>query len=189
METTSNHAQETLDRMGKSRECSWCKHPRKSVYRAGMCTHCYRIKRNLVRLHREVQRLRKTAAPHPRFGVIPFQLDHEYRIALEMAEAARCEGRKYGSIHRDDITNLKLEHEFSFISKRFLKRDLYRNDAWLFECFSASQKRHLFYITSLMTREFLRNNRRAIAAGQVSGLSIDQVISGRSHGSFRVEEI
>jgi hypothetical protein len=188
MQGTANGAQEILERIGKRVTCGWCKHPGIQVYRAGLCRHCYHIKTELVRLHQKVHHSRETGVPHPRFGSIPSEWDLKYKIAIRMAESAQSEGRMYGSISRDEITNLRLEHEFNLISKRLLKRDLYRNKACLFECFTACEKRYVFYIISLMSREILRKNRRASATYDVTGFSVDDVLAKRSRGTFRVEE-
>ena len=61
----------------------------------------------------------------------------------------------------DDIGGLELEPEFSFISKRFVKKDLYHGDANLFDwTFNANQKKVIFYLLSLMSREYLRRRRK-----------------------------
>jgi hypothetical protein len=105
-----------------------------------------------------------------------------------MAEAAQSEGRVYGDAHREHVTSLKLEKEFGFISKHLLKKDVYRHGDYLFDSFTAAQKRQLFYIVSLMSREYLRKNRRKIASLAVQGRSTEEVRETRSFHTFRVEE-
>jgi hypothetical protein len=105
-----------------------------------------------------------------------------------MAELAQGEGCKYSDVHRAAVTDLDLEWEFGFISKRLLKVDLYSHAAYLFEPFHASQKRQLLDILSRMTREYERRKRRSIAWGLVEALPIEEVLDNRARGTYRVEE-
>jgi len=120
----------------------------------GLCRHCYDIRGKINRLRKQVEEHKKTA------GGIPFELDYLYRTALAMEKDAKIEGQKYGQVYADDITGLRLEHEFSEISKRFVRRDLYYGKANLFGwSFTPSQKRLLFYLLSLMSRAHLSRTR------------------------------
>ena len=105
-----------------------------------------------------------------------------------MAEAAQTEGRIYGFL-AGDVTPLDLEHEFCFISEKFLKKDLYRHSVDLFTCFSPVQRRLLKFILSRMSREYLRRNRRRRAWFKVQmGRTVKQALKERFFGTYRVEE-
>jgi hypothetical protein len=180
-------AQEALDWIARHEACEWCKHPFKDIYRAGLCRHCYSIKRELRALHHKVEHAKRSTIPR-RDGLISPLLSLDYMTAIDMAENAQWEGRKYGSLYNDDITSLDLEHEFCFISKRFLKKDLYNHDAFLFDHFTVSQKRYLLYILSRMSREYLRRKRRMRSANKVIAKEVEEVLKERFLGTYRVEE-
>jgi hypothetical protein len=105
-----------------------------------------------------------------------------------MAEDAQWEGRKYGSLHDEDVRSLDLEHELSFISKKFVKKDLYKGEAHWFDSLSVSQRRSLLYVLSKMGREYLRRKRRLRCVHRVQDKEIKQVLKGRSRGTYRVEK-
>ena len=120
------------------------------------------------RLSAEVKELKNRGKGHPRFGPVPPALDFRFRAALKMEENAKAEGDIYGNVAKYDVGGLKLEHELSFISKRFVKKDLYYGDANLFDwTFSADQKRVIFYLLSLMSREYLCRRRKWLTADLV----------------------
>jgi hypothetical protein len=187
MPVRCDFAQEHLDSIGHREACEWCKHPFKDVYRAGLCRHCYKIKSELRALHNKVEHAKRSTIPR-RGDLISPMLSLDYMTAIDMAEDAQWEGRKYGSLYNDDVTSLDLEHEFCFISKTFLTRDLYNNSAFLFDRFTASQKRYLLYILSRMSREYLRRKRRFRSIWRVVGKDIKEVLEARSPGTYRVEE-
>jgi len=135
-----------------------------------------------------VEHAKRVGEPHRGQGKIPFLLRFDYKAAIEMAEAAQCEGRKYGSICKHDLTSLDLESEFSFISRKFLKEDLYYGDAYLFDCFSGSQKGNILYIISRMSRTYQRRKRRRIAVNIVTPKSMKRVLKDRAMGTYRVEK-
>jgi hypothetical protein len=186
--TADDPAQEFLDRIVDRKACDWCKHPDKPVHRGGLCSHCYKIKTELRRLHRRVEDRTARGTVHPMFGL--GNLRFEYTVAIDMAEAAQWEGRKYGSPNKGDVTPLDLEHEFEFIGEKFLKKDLYRHSVALFQhFFTPSQRRLLMYILSKMSREYLRRNRRSLAWLDVQGgRTVEEALKERAFGTYRVEE-
>ncbi len=94
-------------------------------------------------------------------GPVPLALDFDYRAALAMEKDAKGEGKAYGRLYYADITGLDVEHEFSDISRRFVRKDLYHGDTNLFDwSFQPNQKRLLFYLLSLMSRARLRRTRQ-----------------------------
>ena len=184
IETLDDSAQKHLERVAANELCNWCRYPYKPIYRGGLCRHCYGIKAELKRLHKEVVDRRARGDVHPKFGLGILEFD--YVTAINMAEAAQSEGRMYGSLYNRQVTPLDLEHEFSFISERFLKKDLYRNSVDLFSDFTLAQRRLLKYIVSRLAREEFRRNRRNLAKPQ--GQTIQQALNERFHGTYRVEE-
>jgi hypothetical protein len=152
---------EFLESLSEQKTCGWCRYPLKRVYRAGLCRHCYDIRLEVNRLRKKVEAAKIKGGGHPRFGPVPFELDFDYRVALEMEKDAKIEGQTYGEIATRTIYGLELETEMSFLSKQFLKKDLYYGEANLFDwSFSPDQKKVLFYLLSLMIREQLRKTRR-----------------------------
>ena len=179
-------AQKHLEFVADEEPCNWCRYPYKPIYSGGLCRHCYEIKAELKQLHREVEDRKAHGAGHPMFGL--GNLEFEYIAAIDMAEAAQTEGRIYGFL-AGDVTPLDLEHEFCFISEKFLKKDLYRHSVDLFTCFSPVQRRLLKFILSRMSREYLRRNRRRRAWFKVQmGRTVKQALKERFFGTYRVEE-
>jgi hypothetical protein len=180
-------AQEWLESIADRHACGWCKNPDKPVCCGGLCRHCYDIKIELRRLHREVEERKARGAVHPRFGL--GELGFHYIAAIDMAESAQCKGREYGPLSKGEAP-LDFEHEFSSISEKFLKKDLYRHSVAQATAFSPSQRRLLVYLLSMMSREYLRRKRRSMAwfRIQVTGRTIEQALRERFPGTYRVEE-
>jgi hypothetical protein len=183
---TEEPAREWLQSISDRHACDWCKHPDKPIYHCGLCRHCYDIKTELRHLHREVEERKARGAVHPRFGL--GDLEFHYIVAIDMAESAQCEGREYGPLSKGDHP-LEVEHELSFISEKFLRKDLYRHSVALAEAFSPSQRRLLIYLLSRMTREFLRRRRRSGARLRktMTGRTVEQALGERFPGTYRVE--
>jgi len=113
--------------------------------------------------------------------------EFELRVAINMAEAAQLEGRMYGALNRDSVSNLDLEHAFGELSGGLLGGlDLYHHSANLFECFTESQNRYLMYLLSRMLREYNRRHHRQRVSYQFE--SLDQTFRNRASGTYRVEE-
>jgi hypothetical protein len=184
--TLDDSAQRYLGSITEKEMCTWCRYPYKPTYSGGLCRHCYDIKAELRRLHREVEERKAHGAVHPTFGLGSLQFD--YIAAIDMAEAAQGEGRVYGSLSKGDAP-LDLEHEFGFISQKFLKKDLYRNSVDLFTYFTPPQRRLLMYVLSRMSREYLRRNRRKRAWYDIQkGRTTKQALEERFFGTYRVEK-
>ncbi|MGD0125283.1 MAG: hypothetical protein ABSF46_07995 [Terriglobia bacterium] len=188
MQVRGDFVQEHLDSISRREACGWCKHPFKDIYRSGLCRHCYKIKTELGALHQEVEHVKRAGKPYRGKVLISPSLKLAYMTALRMAEEAQWEGRKYGSLYNDDITSLDVQRELSFISKRFLKKDLYENCVYLFDCYNLSQKRNLLHILSMMSREYLRRKRRFRCRWEVVDKEIRHVLKGRFRGTYRVEK-
>jgi hypothetical protein len=186
VETLDDSAQKHLELVAARETCDWCKYPDKQIYRGGLCRRCDGIKAELKHLHKEVQERMARGDVHPKFGLGALEFD--YVTATYMAEAAQSEGRMYGSLCNREVTPLDLEHEFSFISKRFLKKDVYRNSVDLYTYFTLPQRRLLKYIVSRLARDELRRNRRNLARFEAQGRTIEQALNERFPGTYRVEE-
>jgi hypothetical protein len=168
MPTNREYAEEFLRRLSDRATCDWCKHPVKPVYRTGLCQHCYDIRRKQNRLRKKIEEYKK------KLGEIPFEMDDlalryrnaladlefRYRAAMAMEKDAKAECEGYGEMYAANIDGLNLEHQFSFISTKFVHQDLYHGDANLFDrSFTLNQKRLLSYLLSLMSRAYLRRTR------------------------------
>ena len=142
-------------------KCDWCKDPRGKIARSGLCWSCYRIKNTVAKLQSKMDKHKKRQVR------IPFELRFDLTLGKQMARLAKAEGARYGSIHRENISGLDIEHELSSLSKHFLGKDLFFGDANLFQwSFSLSQRRLIFYVLSRLQREFLKRHRRTIAGSR-----------------------
>ncbi len=178
-------AEDSLNGIKTRRRCVWCRHPSKVVYCRGMCRHCYDIRQELRRLHKQVKRAKARFPEWPLANRLA-RLELDYMTAIEMAESAQILGRAYEG-YLDNTTALDLENEFRWLSRRFLRRDLFNHDSFLFECFSPVHRRYLMYIVSRINQEYLRLNRRKMATGSVIGKTMNEVLADRSWGTYRVE--
>ena len=173
--------------------CSWCRNPWKPVYRkSGMCRSCYEIRRELRSLHKRVKETEaKYGKDWLKLGLRSLrfhQLEVGYSVAIEMAESAQILGRSYHGL-LDEASTLECEQEFRSLSKRFLKKDLYTHNAFMFEHFSPVHRRFLMYLISAMMQEYYSRNRRKMAHARViMGDGIKEVLRGRAWGTYRVED-
>ena len=84
-----------------------------------------------------------------------------------MVELAEHEGEFYFRFAHP-VTGLELEHELSYVSERWIRKDLFHGWANILDwSFDPTQKRLLYYILRKMIVEYLRANRRNIAEGNV----------------------
>ena len=128
--------------------------------RTGLCRHCNRIRLGLQKLEREAQKF------IVEYGDLPPRLDFDLRTQRQMAEDARWEGCRYGSLFDDDFIGTKLEDEFRFLSKQLTGCDLFFGlTSALNYSFSQNQRRFLFYLLSLMSRGIVRKHRRTRGMG------------------------
>jgi|SRR5580658_1069552 hypothetical protein len=153
MPINDDYAQKLLLDLSNVSACQWCKHPRKPIYRVNLCRQCYDIRGKINRFRKKIEEYKRK-----RRGT-PFGLKYLYLTALEMEKDAKIEGQAYGQA-ADGITGLRLEHEFSFVSRRWVHQDLFYGDANLFDwSFTPHQKRLLFHLLSLMSRAYLSRTR------------------------------
>ena len=154
MTTNHDYVKDFLRGLKDRSTCKWCKHPKKPIYMVELCRRCYDIRGKINRFRKEIDEYKKEGEE------IPLPLDFLYRVAQAMEKDAKFEGQMYGQLWVDDITGLKLEHEFSSISEGFVREDLYNGFATLFNSwFTPNQKKILFYLLSLMSRANLRRTR------------------------------
>ncbi len=155
---TKEYAARFLEQMHSDATCDWCKHPEKSLYRAGLCRHCYNISREVSKLESLAQKYKEIKRP------VSFDLDLRLKAARKMVHLAKMEGSAYGDIHTKHVTGLDIEHLFSRLSKALIKKDLYYGAVNVFDrSFSPDQKRLIYYLLSKLWRERLRRSRRSAA--------------------------
>jgi hypothetical protein len=175
-------ARDRLEGIFNRELCSWCKYPYKKIHRAGLCRHCYSLKTELRQTYRTYLARKAKSRTHDDM----FMPEYNLRVAINMAEAAQIEGRVYGELDKVPVSNLELEHAFGLLSRKFLHKNLYHHDAFLFECFSASQKQYLMYIISRMIREHSRRHRRTRVVYDTGTLR--ETLKNRARGTYRVED-
>jgi hypothetical protein len=172
--TDDDYAEDFLGRLSDRSACQWCKHPNKRIYLKGLCRHCYDIRGKINRLHRTINEYKKKLGKMPlleaddvilRYRNGLAEVEVHYQVAIEMEKDAKTEGEAYEQMYTAQIDGLTLEHQFSFISAKFVHQDLYHGDANLFDwSFTPNQKRLLSYLMSLMSSAYLRRTRWKRAA-------------------------
>jgi hypothetical protein len=114
-----------------------------------------------------------------------------------MVQSAQGEGRMYSQFYEEDLNDLKLEHEWRILSERYVGEDLFYGivDA-LNLSLGVNQRRYIFYLLSLMNREWMRKNRRSLAYGIVQQATLDKppqprpVVVGRmNYSTGKVERV
>jgi hypothetical protein len=161
---TNDYPRTFLEQIHREPSCEWCKHPEKSLYAAGLCRHCYRIRQKVSNLESTVRLCKE------RKQSISFGLDFRLKTARKMVNLAKMEGSRYGNLDRKNVTGVDLEHQFSLLSKSLVREDLYFGLANLFDwSFSPDQKRLIYYLISKVMREQSRRSRRGRAIALVIG--------------------
>lgn len=152
-----------MESMGSRVVCRWCKHPKEEVMRKiGLCAHCNRLRREMIRLENIAEQSERER------GGITHDLYFRLKVQRKKIEAAQDEGEKYGYLFADFISGLDLEHELRLVSGRFVNKDFFYSDAsWLNLVFSPLQRKHLYYMLSLMNREYMRQNRHKFAMSKI----------------------
>jgi hypothetical protein len=108
------------------------------------------------------------------YGGLTFTMKWELDVQRAMVESAQNEGRRYGRFYDEDLNDLKLEHEWRVLSEHSVGEDLFYGivDA-LNASLDVNQRRYVFYLLSLVNREWLRSNRRSIAYGIVQQATLE----------------
>jgi len=143
-----------FESLNSAKACNWCRHPnRKVLTRIGLCPHCNRIRKKVRRLESQLSDQRGVAHPI---------LEFEHKRATTKADLCKLEGDLYGKI--DSKSQLDLEHELDKLSRWYVHKRLFSHDAsWLGSVIPPQQRRVLFYLLSLMNREYMRLNRDELA--------------------------
>jgi hypothetical protein len=134
-------------------------HPSKRRLRkVRLCTSCNRLKLRLKKLEADADQQRQQGGGRP-------YLEREIRIHRTMIDCVQGEGRKYGRLYDDDLQPLRFEHEWRLLADRFLHADqmFYGYANSLNYSFGVNQRRYIFYLLSLMNREYSQRNRKRIA--------------------------
>jgi hypothetical protein len=156
------YAAEFLEGYINKVKCQWCQDPSRELYRARLCRHCYGISRRLAKAEKTMLAA-KSSPMHVSHSHIIW-LDLQVKTAQKMVDLAKADGLRYGAIHERQVTGLDLEHQFSLLSQRFLRKDFFYGQANLFDwSFSADQKRLIFYLLAQLHREFNRRHRKGVA--------------------------
>ena len=154
------HVADSMEFLRNLETCEWCRHPKRRVLRRiRLCRHCNRLRLRLKSLEAEAagfQMQNRRPAAH---------LEYPLAVQRKMIECAQAEGRMYGRLYDDDFGPLGFEHEWRMVSQHYVrKHDMFygiANDLdW---SFTLNQKRYVFYLLSLMNREWMRQHRRDIA--------------------------
>ena len=158
------HCQSILASIESEPTCAWCKHPHKRLYRRGLCGHCHRLQRKLAERERVTASWEARGEDEPAWNR---EVQWRLNVARNMVDLAKAEGEAYGDIHQRKVDGITLEYLFrhlgmSFLGKRFFLREYpsYGGSALFDLCFSPNQMRVMFYLVSVLMREFRRKKRR-----------------------------
>jgi hypothetical protein len=154
-----------IDGLRQHTTCDWCRHPWEPISRAGLCSHCYNIRRKLLALTKLIK---------DQGSSIEREID--YKIALRKSQLARAEGLHYGNLHKRTISALDLEHELTDLAKKLVNKRIFYGDAtsigW---ALPFDQRMYVFYLLSLVQRQYLRQNRHQMAQRETEGMSLAEV--------------
>jgi len=187
-----DYCADTMEHIRNRTTCEWCHHPKRPVMqRTKLCKHCNRIRLILNTLE---ERNRAFAEKH---GGLTFTMQWEVDVQRAMVQSAQGEGKMYGRFYDEDLNDLKLEHEWRILSERYVGQDLFYGivDA-LNASLGVNQRRYIFYLLSLLNREWMRKNRRSLAYGIVQQATLDKppgprpVVVGRiDYSTGKVERV
>lgn len=156
--------QNFLDGLFSLPSCSWCMDHSRPLYgkRLRLCSSCRSIRATIRKLEKRVGRHRRplrSGFDHDRY---------ELDVAKSMKMLARCDGIEFGAINTKDITGLDLEHIFNEVSRMVVRKDLFGNDALMFDqCYTLPQLRLLYYQMSRLARIRRRKYRKFRAAQEL----------------------
>src|ERR1700730_6844363 len=154
-----------FEKLAQQVRCGWCCHPRQTKLTSGLCSHCYRIRRQVLSLESQIKD-----------EGLSIERKHDYKVALRKAQLARSEGLRYGNINKRDISALDLEHELDDLAKNFVNQKIFYGEAtsigWRLP---SNQRMYVFYLLSLMQREYLRRNRHRMAEFDIAGMTLAEV--------------
>lgn len=136
-----------------TRKCMWCQDPERGIHRKGLCSHCYRIERQIAKGTAEVDRLKRIGQPRT-------IAEWELRSAEAKAGLAKQDGKAYGNISTRQVTGGELRAAFAYLSKELARTDLFRGLDTVFDHgFSPNQKGLLLHLLSKIIRARRRKNR------------------------------
>ena len=132
----------------KPGRCEWCSSPFRPIYRAGLCSHCYRIRMEKRRLAEDAGRVLKRKGGAT-WNSLDLSLRCDCWIAEEMEETARAEGDSLEFSRLAGESGMKLAEIFGYISRQLVGEDLYHDRTNTFESlFSPAQRAALIHLLS-----------------------------------------
>jgi len=149
----------------KPGRCKWCSSPFRSICRAGLCGHCYRIRLEKLRLTEDVRR-RLKGKPGATWSNLDLGLRCDCWIAGEMEETARADGGSLEFSRTSDESGMTIEWILGYLSRQLVGEDLYDDSAsTLASLFSPAQRAALIHLLSeAVDQHRARNHRRHVRA-------------------------
>ena len=136
--------------------CEWCRFPYEPLRCKGLCSHCYRISREIIKAEKNHRRYKSH--------------DTEFNLKIEKkkAELAKSEGQTYWPLKNKNVTGLDIEHQFYFLSNHLIKEELFAHTANHFnEKFTQEQRRLLYFFITKLNRKWDRQHRMGTAIGLI----------------------
>ena len=168
--------------------CQWCHYPFERPHWRNLCRHCFDIRRELVRLHKQYAELIRKVGGRILLAPPHIDLKMRYATVLMMAEHCQSSGHLYRNLPSREISGLDLAFQLDHLSRRLISKDLYSHLTHWLDAIPASERRYFYFLLSLLSEEYDRRHRREIAFGLVYNKTVEEVLAERAHHSFRVED-
>ncbi len=154
-------ARHFLNSLQMVESCGWCRNTQHSVYRAGLCRHCYEIKLQISKLTRQKAKTKLSLEALRKRDPRAFDfVGYELSVAEKMGELAQLEGQSLGKVP-SDVSGLDLEHALSAVSRLVIGKNVFDGLAsQLGHSFSPDQLRLVAYLLRQVAREDGRRTRR-----------------------------
>lgn len=152
-ENCEDYCARFINQLLSKRVCDWCKHPvRPAMKRVGLCHHCYRLRKRLELLETDARAISEE------LGEVPRDLESRLSHQRWKVEDVKREGLRYGTL---SLTDTKLEEELDFLGQQItVGMDIFYGFTYSLNlAFCPNQRRYVFYLLSLMSREIRRKKR------------------------------
>ena len=90
--------------------CEWCRFPDEPLRCKGLCDHCYRISREIIKAEKNHRRYKSQ------------ETNFNLKTAEKKAELAKLEGQAFWPLKNKNVTGLDIEHLFDGLSKLIVRK-------------------------------------------------------------------
>jgi len=140
--------------------CLWCRSPFHSVYRLGLCRHCYWIRSEQRRLQSKIEE-----ANVSNWKSVPLKLRLSYQVAVVMERWEKADALLFGE-NEPVHTGTTLETLLNYIGVHLAHMSSQRSSIFS-RLLSPDQRTALIYLLSEPIRKHKRRHRRQLASKHV----------------------